>query len=113
MAKKKSHGQLTHAHTHTHTHTPAGTRQWLPRDHVQHGRPRTTTIISELSHEFSPCRNRVYGHLCSAANVTAAAAAVAVLDRAIDDEVVFHFVNVIIIFVLIAEVFKFFFFCVW
>jgi len=108
-AKKKSHGQLTHARAHTHTHTPASTRQWLPRDHVQHGRPRTTTtIISELSHEFSPCRNRVYGHLCSATNV-AVAAAVAALDRAIDDAVVFHFVNIIII-TMIAVVFLLFFF---
>lgn len=101
--KKKSHGQLTHAYTYTQTHTPARTRQWLPRDHVQHGRPRTTTtIISELSHEFSPCRNRVYGHLCSLANV---AAAVAALDRAIDDAVVFHSVNIINI-IIIAVVFK-------
>jgi len=93
-----------HTRAGAHTHTPVGTRQWLPRDHVQHGRPRTTTIISELSHEFSPCRNRVYGHLCSATNV--AAAAVAALDRAIDDAVVFHFVNIIMIPVLCLRVVK-------
>lgn len=55
----------THTRTCTRIHLPYAFDKQLPRDHVQHGRPRRRHNDGEddnlwkYSHEFSPCRNRV------------------------------------------------------